>query len=111
MISSTSLYYDYGIYLYELINAHPGQIFYCRIAPLWNEPRALYYHLNSEELEKRGSRYLAWKPHLERLVDLPAKYQEQKQKRAAVNLLSSVVKRTWITQLRKRIGEKCRPSA
>jgi hypothetical protein len=111
MVSSTSLFYDYGIYLYELINDHPGQIFYCQLAPLWNEPRIPYYHLNSRELDIRVSRYMAWKPHLERLVDLPAKYKEQKQRQAAVNLLSSVVKRTWITQLRKRVGAKCRPSA
>lgn len=110
-ISSTSLFYDYGIYFYELANDHPDQIFYCQLTPLWNEARIHYSQIKRGELDIRVGRYMIWKPHLDSLVDLPAKYQEQKQRRAAVNLLSSVIKRKWITQLRHRVGSKTRPSA
>jgi hypothetical protein len=110
-ISSSSLFYDYGIYFYELVNDHPGQMFYCLMAPLWNEARVHYGQMKRGELDIRVSRYMVWRPHVEKLVDLPAKYQEQKKRRAAVNLLSSVLKRTWITQLRRKVGSKTRPSA
>ena len=111
MVSSVSLFFDYGVYFSELINDYPGQIFYCQITPSLKELRIAYHQMKPSELTPRASRYMLWKPHVERLVDLPAKYREQKEKLAAVALISSVVKRTFITSLRLKIGSKSRPSA
>lgn len=56
------------------------------------------------DISNRRNMWVFWRPHLAKVIDLPALYTLQKQRKAAASLLSGVARRARVLALRRGIA-------
>jgi len=104
VVSGWELLNTYGVHFYDIINEIKGKVFYfmqqCGVA----QDKTPAFRVRPVDLAQKLSVWVFWRPHLERCLDLPALYRQQKAKRAAALLLCAVVRRSRVLGLRREFG-------
>jgi hypothetical protein len=102
-ISSWELVNTYGVHYYDIMRDITGKVFYFS-TPLNTKQHNVsflsaqgHWHLGNT----KATLVMFWRPHLSKLLDLPALYQEQKRRRAGVELLCAVLRRARVYGLRR----------
>jgi len=105
-MTSWKLFDKYGIHYYDIARQISGKVFYFTSTPVVSEDCIAYHEARYREMSHKMSMFVFWQPHLEKILDLPTLYQEQKVRKAAAQMLCAVMKRTFVMSARIR----CRKS-
>jgi hypothetical protein len=108
MVSAYELHSNYGLDFACISREIAKKVFYISVVPLPGEDRMPHTALWGEQA--KAAQYLFWRPHLERLYDLPQKRAEQDERRRSAKLLSSAVRRLWLFQKRVWLEKHSRKS-
>jgi hypothetical protein len=104
-ISNWELVDKYGVHYYDIIRGITGKVFYFCIQATLGESRLPFN--TAMDFHVIGKRHLLmfWRPHLEKLLDLPKLYQEQKQRKACVVFLCAILRRMRVYNIRREHGK------
>lgn len=93
-ISGVLLSKKFGVDFSELLARFPGKFFFYGCHSYLSDDRVSTHGMSKADLH--NSTYIFWMPHLRKLLDFPALYQQQQQKKRAGVVLSNAVKRRWM---------------
>jgi hypothetical protein len=96
-LSSDELCCKYGVDFSDLVVQLKGRIFFFPLSNSGRDDRLQMHYLSKTQ---KTFTYLFWKPHLEQFLDLSSLCQKQKQRKQAVQLLCTAIKRRWILHQR-----------
>jgi hypothetical protein len=99
-VSSEELCCKYGVDFSDLALKISKQAFFFTACNSGKDDRVNLQYIDSRSLFCRNFTYLFWRPHLSKFLDLPALYQQQRQRKQAARFLSIVLQRRWILQQR-----------
>ena len=101
-LSSWELVDKYGVHYFDIMRDISGKVFYFRLPASVKQHRVAFHTERSCQLMSKSSLSLLmfWRPHLEKLLDLPALYREQRLRREATWYLCAVLRRSRVYRLR-----------
>lgn len=99
-ISSWELVDKYGVHYFDIMREISGKVFYFRLPASLKQHRVAFYTERSCQTVNKESLLMFWRPHLEKILDLPELYQEQRRKREATRYLCAVIRRSMVHRLR-----------
>ena len=100
-ISNWELVDKYGVHYYDIIRSITGKVFYFTMQATLGEPRLSFDTVMGSQVIGKRPLLMFWRPHLEKLLDLPVLYQEQKQRKASAVLLCAILRRMRVYKLRR----------
>lgn len=93
-ISGVMLNKKYGVDFSDLLVKFPGKFFYYNCGGSSSDDRMSFHGMSRADLN--NTNYAFWLPHLKKLLDFPALYQHQLERKQAGVLLSNAIKRRWL---------------
>ena len=99
-ISSWELVDKYGVHYSDIMRDISGKVFYFRLPASLKQHRVAFHSERSCQVMSKSNTLMFWRPHLEKILDLPGLYQEQKLKREAAKRLCAVLRRARVYHLR-----------
>lgn len=99
-VSCWELVDKYGVHYYDIIRDITGKVFYFFMPASLKQGRMAFHTARGSQVTSKAMLLMFWRPHLEKVLDLPGLYQEQKGRRKGVELLSAVIRRARVHSLR-----------
>lgn len=99
-ISCWELVDKYGVHYYDIMRDITGKVFYFMLASSPRENRMAFQTAKSFHVTCKWNLMMFWRPHLEKILDLPALYQDQKRRRAGAEVLCALLRRQRVNVLR-----------
>ena len=100
-ISNWELVDKYGVHYYDIVRDISGKVFYFSMQTTLGESRLSFHAAMDFQVMGKKSVVMFWRPHLEKLLDLPVLYQEQKQRKVSAVLLCAILRRLRVYSLRR----------
>ena len=100
-VSSWELVSKYGVHYYDIIRDITGKVFYFFLPAVLSEQRMSFHAALGIHMTGKWNLLMFWRPHLERVLDLPALYQEQQRRRVAALLFCALLRRKRVNALRQ----------
>ena len=101
-VSSWELVSTYGVHYFDIIREITGKVFYFSANVTAKQPSMSFHSAQRQLANTRATLIMFWRPHLAKVLDLPALYQEQKRRRAGVEVLCAVLRRSRVYGLRRQ---------
>ena len=99
-VSSWELHTAYGLDYATVLRNVAGKVFYFNTVLQQGEDRVAFHAAKPSDLREKRSQLMFWRPHMQRLYDLPSLRVLQTEKRRQALFLCSVVRRRWMRSLR-----------
>jgi hypothetical protein len=99
-VSCWELVDKYGVHFYDIMRDITGKVFYFSLPSLLAQYRLSFHAGQSFQVSDKCDLLMFWRPHLEKVLDLPALYQEQRRRRASAQFLCGVLRRKRVHALR-----------
>jgi hypothetical protein len=96
-LSNWELFKVYGVHYYDIMREITGKVF-CFSAPVAVKQHCAHLQLATS----KATPIMFWFPHLEKVLGMPALYQEQKRRLAAAEVLCAVLRRSRVYGLRRK---------
>lgn len=110
VVSAHELHATYGLDFSLIAKDVARRVFYFTATPAPKEDRVPATRLGAGDAHARAAQYLFWRPHLEKLFDLPERRREQERRRLASCQLAARFRRRWVVQLRAWMERYARKS-
>ena len=103
-ITGEVLFRKYGVDYSDMLAKHKGAFFFFNNTVTNSDDRVSFYGMTKSDVVSRFTVHLFWMPHLRRFLDFERLYQQQEERRQAVAVLCSAVKRRWNVSTRNVYG-------
>ena len=100
-VSSWELVSKYGVHYYDIIRDITGKVFYYFLPASLGDPRMPLDGTLSLHVAAKWNLIMFWRPHREKVLDLPALYQEQGRRRGSALLVCALLRRLRVYSLRR----------
>ena len=100
-ISNWELVDKYGVHFYDIMRDISSKVFYFTMQATLSESRLAFHAAMDFQVMGKRPFIMFWRPHMDRLFDFPALYQEQKQRKISAMLLCAILRRQRVYVLRR----------
>jgi hypothetical protein len=106
-LSCWELVDKYGVHYYDIMREISGKVFYFNLAASLMQHRMAFHTTHRCHASNKQLLLMLWRPHLEKILDLPALYQEQLRRRESAKTLCAILRRLRVRSL--RLAHSARP--
>jgi hypothetical protein len=103
-ISGDALCNKYGVDYSDILAQQKGQFFFHTCCMKIADDRVSLHGVTDSNA--KSTILMFWLPHLRRFLDFPALYAQQNERRQAVQLLGSCVRRRWILSVQNQYATR-----
>jgi hypothetical protein len=96
----------YGVHYYDIIRDITGKVFYFMMPASIAQSRMSFHTTLNFHVTHKRTLIMFWRPHLEKVLDLPALYQEQKRRRESAAVLCALLRRARVNTLRREHAKR-----